>query len=295
MTRKFCLLTEAFCLLGFFLMFGTASAGALQGGTPEAALEEIVTADSVETIIRHLPVKVQEHLDKLPSAQRMLAAEKFLVGRNLEQRGGKLTKSSDGNSWELVEKEGEPKVVFTWKKTFTAGDDALLQFEIQEANRSQVVLVGMRYEGSEWRLSEIGEWRGTKIETEFLPEEEKPENPLASAAASTLRTLNTAIVSYASTYPETGFPPNLAALSGEDNEEATPEHARLIDSVFMRSPAVKAGYEFRYTVIGAGHYQITATPLQFSEGSRSFFTDETCVIRSTTENRPATVNDPPLE
>ena len=137
MTRKFCLVTTALYLLAFFLMFG-ASAFALQGGTPEAALEEIITADSVETVIRHLPVKVQEHLEKLPSQQRTRLSEKLLLGRNLEQHGGKLTKSGDGNSWELVEKEGEPPIVFTWKKTYTGGDEALIQFEIKGANTSQV-------------------------------------------------------------------------------------------------------------------------------------------------------------
>ena len=153
----------------------------------------------------------------------------------------------------------------------------------------------MRYEGNEWRLSEIGEWRGTKIETDFLAEEEKADPHSISAAASTLRTLNTAIVTYATTYPEIGYPASIAALSGEGDGDPTLEHARLIDPAFMHEPAVRYGYEFRYTTIGPDHYQITATPQQFNEGSRSFFTDESCIIRSTTEGRPANVNDPPLE
>jgi hypothetical protein len=34
------------------------SAKALQAGTPEDALEEMATANDIETVIKHLPVKV---------------------------------------------------------------------------------------------------------------------------------------------------------------------------------------------------------------------------------------------
>ena len=153
----------------------------------------------------------------------------------------------------------------------------------------------MRYEGNEWRVMEVGEWRGTDVESEFLPQAQAGTTRDASAAASILRTLNTALVTYATTYPEQGFAPTLRELSGQPDQEPGPDHAMLVDQTFLQEPAIKNGYEFRYLRADAQHYQITATPVQFSEGSQSFFTDETCVIRSTTESRPANANDPPLQ
>jgi hypothetical protein len=152
----------------------------------------------------------------------------------------------------------------------------------------------MRYEANEWRLAEVGEWRGTDVESELLPKGAATEVH-GSSAASMLRTLNTAIITYASTYPDVGYPNSLAALSGQANQEPAPHHAMLLDPTFAQEPVIRNGYQFRYTLTGQEHYQITATPVQQNDGLESFFTDETAVIRATKETRPATASDPPLE
>ena len=133
------------------------------------------------------------------------------------------------------------------------------------------------------------------MEEQFIGKEESPARAAEIAAASMLRVLNTAIITYASTYEAQGCPANLQALSGQGNQESTPEHARLIDETFLQEPAIKNGYEFRYLRIDKEHYQITATPVQFGSGSKSLFTDDTAVIRVTSESRPANANDPLLE
>jgi len=57
----------------------------------------------------------------------------------------------------------------------------------------------------------------------------------------------------------------------------------------------KDGYAFR-TTGGADTFTVNARPLDYgSTGTRSFFSDESGVIRYTREDRPATVEDPPLE
>ena len=60
------------------------------------------------------------------------------------------------------------------------------------------------------------------------------------------------------------------------------------------------GYRFTYTP-GPGQYgsirtyAIVAQPLEYGvSGIRSFFTDQTAIIHATSENRPASANDPPL-
>jgi hypothetical protein len=279
----------------FFLLGTIPHARALQSGTPEEALEELGTAENVETVIRHMPVKVEEYMEKLPAPQRAAVAEKLFLKQNLERGGGTLTRSDDGRSWELVEKQGGAKVTVAWKKTFVSGTDALVQFEVKEPTHTTLIQVGMRYESNEWRLAEVGEWRGTDVESEFLPKADSGDGRSTSAAASTLRTLNTALVAYVTTNPDLGYPSSLRALSGQDDESSTPEHARLIDNAFLQEPAVRNGYQFRYTRTGQEHYQITATPVQYNDGLESFFTDETAVIRFTKESRPANVGDQPLE
>lgn len=272
------------------------SAKALQSGTPEGALEEMATANDIETVIKHLPLKVQEFMEKLPLPQRAAMADKLLISRNVEREGGSLVKSDDGRAWELVEKVDRPKTTIRWEKTYISGNDALVQLEIKEKTHSALsVMVGMRYEGNEWRVTEVGEWRGTDVESEFLPKAASDATGSGAAAASVLRTLNTSLITYATTYPDQGYAPTLRELSGQPDQEPGPDHAMLLDPAFLREPAIKNGYEFRYVRSDSQHYQITATPVQFSEGSPSFFTDETFVIRRTTESRPANVNDPPLQ
>jgi hypothetical protein len=241
----------------------------------------------------HFPVKVEEYMAKLPLQQRKAMAEKMLVSKALKQQGGKLTISSDGLSAELLEKEDGEKITITWKNTFTSGNDALVQLEIQEKQHTTPLMVAMSYENSEWRVTHVGEWRGTDVESELLPKEE-PKNQLSSAAASTLRTLNTSLITYAIMYPDQGYPSALRALSGQENDEPTQDHAMLVDRAFLQEPAVRNGYVFHYIRISHDAYQITATPLQFTEGSQSFFTDEGAVIRVTQESRPATAQDPPI-
>lgn len=278
-----------------FLLATIPHAWALQAGTPEEALEEIATAETVETVIKHLPVKVEEYMEKLPLPQRAAIAEKLLISRNVEREGGSLVKSGDGRAWELVEKENRPKTTISWKKTFVSGNDALVQVEIKEEHHTGLMMIGMRYEGNEWRVMEIGEWRGTDVESELLPKAASGATGSGSAAVSVLRTLNTALVTYATSYPAQGYAPTLRNLSGEGDQGSNPEHAMLIDSAFLQEPAIKNGYEFHYVRSGSDHYQITATPVRPGEGLPSFFTDESCVIRATSEGRPANANDPPLD
>ncbi len=55
----------------------------------------------------------------------------------------------------------------------------------------------------------------------------------------------------------------------------------------MPGPPDKAGHVATYTVV--------ARPLEYGKaGTMSYFTDESDVIRQTSEDRPATAKDPPL-
>ena len=112
------------------------------------------------------------------------------------------------------------------------------------------------------------------------------------ACVSSLRTLNTAQVTYWGGDPEKGFARSLAKLG--------PKGEGIIEAVLASGK--KDGYVFTLTPTPAEangvtkHYTINARPLKvLTDGQRSFFTDETGVIRSTRENRAARASDPAIQ
>jgi prepilin-type N-terminal cleavage/methylation domain-containing protein len=100
-----------------------------------------------------------------------------------------------------------------------------------------------------------------------------------ASAVGSLRTLNTASVTYSSTYPSSGYPANLKNLG--TSGAATSASADLVDSVL--AGGTKSGYTFVFTGDGntpSTGYSIVATPVNIgTSGQRGFFTDQSGVIR----------------
>jgi len=110
-----------------------------------------------------------------------------------------------------------------------------------------------------------------------------------------MRTLNTASISYSTTYG--GYEPNLASMGPVATGTApTSTTADLVDNELGVDPATKAGYKFTYApnTPSAGKYTITANPVTPTvTGQRYFFTDQSGVIR-VNGAVPANVTDSPL-
>jgi type IV pilus assembly protein PilA len=99
-----------------------------------------------------------------------------------------------------------------------------------------------------------------------------------ASAVSSLRTINTAEISYISNYPTVGFAPTLAALGGTNCNPGDETGACLIDSLL--SSGTKQGYTFTSTGIGAAPatgYLAVASPVAGS-GNRSFCSTEGATI-----------------
>jgi type IV pilus assembly protein PilA len=287
-------------LFSFAFVFPLAAAQT--SSPPQVVLEDLATSDSPDTIVLHLPVSVLQKLDKLPATDRAAVLEKLSLRKNLEREGVTLRRTEEGNGWEIVNKKGGIEATMTLKPPFIAGPDALVPIELHHEQETVTLLVSMKLEDGDWRVTDFGPWRHTSVEGIFLQEESRSgAGPSESAAASTLRTLNTALVTYSSTYPQVGYPANLAQMSGRESQQPSPDHALLLDSAFLSEPLIRNGYEFHYVLLNSGaadseaRYQITATPVQYGKNTaESFFTDQTAVLRFTTENRPANENDEPL-
>jgi type II secretory pathway pseudopilin PulG len=135
-----------------------------------------------------------------------------------------------------------------------------------------------------------------------------------ASAVGSLRSVNTAAMVYATRF-ENGFPSSLDVLVEGTAGDATCNHAALLDASF--GSVRKNGYIFTYspqfpdgatapvispkaaakgcTAGGASGYTVTAEPMQRgTTGRRSFFTDQSGVIRFSGNGESATAHSPPL-
>jgi type IV pilus assembly protein PilA len=124
-----------------------------------------------------------------------------------------------------------------------------------------------------------------------------------SSAVGSLRTINTAEVTYSTTYPAVGFAATLANLGGTAatcaGVVATAASACLIDDV-LSTVAVKSGYGF--TAVGAAGggpinvtYVSTAIPSVVGQsGQRAFCSDQSGVIRYNAGGAACANTDPAL-
>ena len=121
-----------------------------------------------------------------------------------------------------------------------------------------------------------------------------------ASAVGSVRSINTAEVTYAATYPDTGFALALTNLGGSSTGTATSASAGLLDQVL--SGGTKSGYKF--TAVGTQgsgttintYYTVTAIPLTTgTTGQRSFYSDQSGVIRYNTAGNTPTSLDSPLQ
>ena len=116
-----------------------------------------------------------------------------------------------------------------------------------------------------------------------------------ASAVGSLRTINTACVTYSTTYPTIGYPANLTNLGPATS--ATSTSADLVDSVL--SAGTKSGYTFTFTQNTSNTpsvgYTVTANPAsRGTTGQRGFFTDQSGVIRANS-TATASSSDSPLQ
>ncbi len=123
-----------------------------------------------------------------------------------------------------------------------------------------------------------------------------------ASAVGSLRAINTAEVSYESTYPAYGFACTLDALGPAANGTTDAAHAGLLDSTLATTHA-KSGYVFAISNCTAGgsgnapaeRYSVVATPQSLNKtGIRSFCSDESGVLRYAPEGSNCNSSSPTL-
>jgi type IV pilus assembly protein PilA len=129
-----------------------------------------------------------------------------------------------------------------------------------------------------------------------------------ASAVGSIRTINTSAVTYASTWG-VQFPGTLGAMGGPVGAAAVCATAELIDPTLAAATGVataKSGYFFTYVgatatpavggCTGDQTYTIVGQPAIFGQtGQRGFFSDQSGVIRYTTNGSAPTIASPPLQ
>jgi type IV pilus assembly protein PilA len=118
-----------------------------------------------------------------------------------------------------------------------------------------------------------------------------------ASAVSSVRMVNTAAITYSSTYVNVGYPTNMADMGGVNPCTATSTSACLLDDSLAQG--TKSGYTIIWSGDGATPsvaYTITATPMVVgSSGQRMFCSDQTGVIRYDPSGAGCSGASPPVQ
>jgi prepilin-type N-terminal cleavage/methylation domain-containing protein len=119
-----------------------------------------------------------------------------------------------------------------------------------------------------------------------------------ASAVQSMRAINAAQVAYANAYPDIGFSPSLANLGPGNGGPASSSSANFLDNLLgcaAGTGCVKSGYQF-YLSGGGDTYAIYTLPAAAGKtGTRSFYSDQSGVIRYNNDGAVPTVNDLPLQ
>lgn len=307
------------CCCGGLWAQSTASQGPSQSGpqTARQALIDMFFGKELGTFARHLPEATRAALEK---AGAMASMQEYSLLLNQLQTEGKHLQTFETGSVLLTAED--PKT--GQKFEITVEDDTLhgdlddigLTFHAHKDGQEQpspfksLITFTMKQEGQVWTLNEISVTIHVPLADpallKLISEKMKPQTGVVGAVTphaeisaqpagndamvvAAMRTIATAEVTYAATYPTVGFTCSLSSLDGFGSGEPNERQAMLINSGLASGK--RFGYVFTLSGCGrmpAARYQLTASPAGNSFGRKAFCADESAVIRSAADGNPAT-------
>ncbi len=303
----------------FVLLAGLSAAQQPAPQTARQALVEMFFSKTPGTFEKHLPQATRAALPKAGTYPPFLSGFSLLTSQ-MAARGQQLQTFEAGPTLVMVEdSQAHSKFEITVERDDLRGDEDQIDLSFHASKNGEAQNAGakcgltftMKQETGIWRLNEISLTVGVSLtDPEFLKtlstklapgiSEATPGHPATtigsnamviaaneSAAVAAVRTLNTAEISYAATFPAHGFTCTLTDLGGMGSGGGmTERQAMLIDP--RLASGKKNGYVF--ALVGcdgtpATKYRITAEPANPGTGTRAFCSDESAVVRFSADGK----------
>jgi hypothetical protein len=308
-------------LIGF-LAFFTSMLCAQQISAPAVpqtarqALLEMIFSKTPGTFVKHLPQATRAALQKSGALANM--QQYSLLTSQLQAQNKNFQTFETGSILlTMDDPQSNQKFDITVENDSLLGDedDLELSFQgykdgvLQKTSYMPRLTFVMKKESDIWKLNEIAVTVHVPLaDPDFLKaltEKMKPQTaaqttftpqaqtsvPFGSDAQvlSAMRTILTAEATYANMYRSVGYTCTLSDLDGFGGGGANQHQAMLIPSSLASGK--RYGYVFSLsgcTGSPANSFQLTAGPSGNSFGRRVFCSDQTAVIRSSTDGNPAT-------
>ena len=275
----------------------------LRPQTARQALIEMFFSKTQGTFEKHLPEALRTALHKAGGSDSVTMLQGFsALSGQLTASGQQLQTFEAGTT--LVSAEDprtHSKLEITVERDDLQGeeDEIEVSFHLSKDGQEQNSFLTpkltfvMKQEAEVWKLNELAlTMRMSLADPKFLEEIAKnmKQSQLANQppAIAAIRNINTAEVTYAATYPARGYTCLLSDLDGFGAGGTNEHQAMLIDSGLASGK--KAGYVFSMsgcTGAPSKQYKITATPVDPSAHLRAYCSDETRVIRYSSDGKGA--------
>ena len=290
---------------------------AVQGTSPQSALEEIATTTEPEVLARHLPETVHKSIEQLPKVKKQAIMDQLMQLKDSKLGNCTVRPARDSDGWEIVDENDDVTGKVRLDNAFISGLDAMLPLRIESDGSTHTFIVGMHLEDQEWRIDNFGPWQKADLGLEELLHEPTEMEKNEAAARATLKEIQQAALDFFYTHPNAGFPSSLKQMTEAsrppqvDEQQAGQETSdepsqgqaaqSLLDESYAADPLIKNGYSFRYLNTGFpsgqqdsfGTFEVIAVPVEYGKtGTKSYFLNQNGVMHATTENRPATEQDP---
>jgi hypothetical protein len=266
---------------------------------------------------KHLPTATRAALEK---SGGLASLQQFSLMANQLQTQGQNVQTFESGSLLLSGEDPKTgqKVEVTVENDALRGDqdDIELTIQVYKNGRPQKgpfmpqVTFSMKQEAQVWTLHEVSVTIHLPLaDPDFLKLITEKMGPPAGASGTmaprseisvpaagndttvlaAMRTILTAEITYAGSYPTVGFTCTLSSLDGFGGGEPNEHQAMLINSGLASGKR----YGFVFTLSGCGgvpasRFQLAAAPNGNSYGRRAFCADQSGVIRSSSDGNPAT-------
>lgn len=285
--------------------------------TARQALIEMFFSKTPGALVKHLPMVTREALEK--SGELANVEQYSMMASQYQTQGNKLRTFETGSILLSGEdaKNGQKMEVRVENDALRGDqDDIALSFilykdgQIERIPFMPQMTFSMKKEAQIWKLNEIlltvrvaltdpdllkalTEKATPQVTAKgtFTPRSQVSTQAAGSDAVviAAMRTIVTAEVTYAASYPNVGYTCALSDLDGFGEGEANAHQAMLINSGLASGK--RYGYVLSLSGCGgtpAKTFQLTATPNANLSGRKAFCTDQSAVIRSSDDGNPAT-------